>query len=148
MCIARYEVGVLPIFEFGAGEQESYSAFDGDVSVHVRSWNVSNSSDCPRRFMQVFSPKTHWSVPMSKRDVVLVNDASEFITAANVHDVRTWIFCYETLPPGSLHQKRYEQLLRDFVAQKTRMHGSLPRRKLAMQRGVEFCRAIAASFRR
>ena len=34
--IAPQEVGMLPIFEFGASEQESNSAFERDVPFHIR----------------------------------------------------------------------------------------------------------------
>jgi hypothetical protein len=46
----------------------------------------------------------------------LIRDAQRFITGANVHHVKTWIFCYETCIPGTARFFRYESLLRDFVS--------------------------------
>ena len=56
---------------------------------------------------------------MSNVDHSLIYGAQKFITAANVHSVNTWIFCYEKSEPDSPRQKRYEQLLREFVATNT-----------------------------
>jgi hypothetical protein len=52
---------------------------------------------------------------MPKVDNFLAYQARKFITGANVHYVKTWIFCYETSVPGSARRERYEKLLRDFV---------------------------------
>ena len=45
----------------------------------------------------------------------LISLARRFITGANVHFVKTWIFCYESSMPDTPRRKRYECLLRDFV---------------------------------
>jgi hypothetical protein len=52
-------------------------------------------------------------------DCLLIHQARKFITAANVHFVKTWIFCYETSAPNSPRRERYETLLHDFVASNT-----------------------------
>jgi hypothetical protein len=49
-------------------------------------------------------------------DHSLLHEARKFVTAANVHRVKTLIFCYEISKPGSSHQKSYEKLLREFVS--------------------------------
>ena len=51
---------------------------------------------------------------MTGIDHSLVYNAGKFITGANAHSVKTWIFCYENLPEG--RRDLYEKLLRDFVA--------------------------------
>jgi hypothetical protein len=51
---------------------------------------------------------------MPNVDYSLIYQAQKFITAENVHNVNTWIFCYEKSQPS--RQMRYEQLLREFVA--------------------------------
>ena len=48
-------------------------------------------------------------------DHALLYQARKFITAANVHYVKTCIFCYEISAPHSQHRQRYERLLREFV---------------------------------
>lgn len=45
----------------------------------------------------------------------LISRARRFITGANVHFVKTLIFCYESSLPDSPRRRRYESLLRDFV---------------------------------
>jgi hypothetical protein len=52
---------------------------------------------------------------MPSLDHSLLHEARKFITAANVHRMKTWIFCYETSEPNSSQRKRYERLLREFV---------------------------------
>jgi hypothetical protein len=54
-------------------------------------------------------------------DCGLVGDARRFITGANVHAVKTWIYCYEMSAPGTTRRKRYEDLLRDFVSSRSRL---------------------------
>jgi hypothetical protein len=58
---------------------------------------------------------------MSDVDHSLIHQARRFITAVNVHDVKAWIFCYESLGPESPHRKVYEQLLREFVTGNNRL---------------------------
>jgi hypothetical protein len=53
---------------------------------------------------------------MGHLDHSLIYRARKFINAATVHRVKTWIFCYETAQPDSPQQRRYERLLREFVA--------------------------------
>src|SRR5579862_9494367 len=53
---------------------------------------------------------------MSEIDSYLITQARRFITGANVHLIKTWIFCYETSCSNSTRRSRYETLLRDFVA--------------------------------
>jgi hypothetical protein len=48
-------------------------------------------------------------------DVDLIEQARRFITGANVHLIKTWLFCYETSSPESAPRRRYERLLREFV---------------------------------
>ena len=52
---------------------------------------------------------------MPEVDHLLLYQARKFITAANVHDINTWIFCYVATPADSARRERYEKLLRDFV---------------------------------
>ena len=49
----------------------------------------------------------------------LIARARRLTTGANVHMVKTWIFCYETSSPATPHRQRYEDLLRDFVTTKS-----------------------------
>ena len=49
----------------------------------------------------------------------LISQARRFINGANVHYVKTWIYCYELSLPNSPRRQRYEALLRDFVKSKT-----------------------------
>ena len=61
------------------------------------------------------------SHPESVRSTIdrdLIRQAHHFINGANAHDVRTWIYCYELSAPGSPRQRKYEALLRGFVARK------------------------------
>jgi hypothetical protein len=51
---------------------------------------------------------------MPNVDYSLIHQARKFITGENVHNVNTWIFCYENSQQPC--QMRYEQLLREFVA--------------------------------
>jgi hypothetical protein len=53
---------------------------------------------------------------MPELDHSLIYQARKFITGANVHYVKTWIFCYETSQPQTSTRGRYESLLRIFVA--------------------------------
>jgi hypothetical protein len=55
---------------------------------------------------------------MNSIDRSLLLEVCELMTEADAHDVKTWIFCYETSEPDSPNQRRYERLLRDFVARK------------------------------
>jgi hypothetical protein len=69
-------------------------------------------------------------------DEELVASARRLITGANVHCVKTWIYCYEVSRPESAEQARYEQLLRDFVRSHISLSGlkhsvALHRRRLA-----------------
>ena len=86
---------------------------------------------------------------MSGLDHALVYEARKFVTAENVHRLKTWIFCYETTAPNSSRHKRYEELLREFVATKrillavrmqaegAREHGiSLRRESSALEEGI------------
>jgi hypothetical protein len=53
---------------------------------------------------------------MAEIDRSLVFEARKFTTGANVHLIKTWIFCYETSRPDTPQRGRYEKLLRKFVA--------------------------------
>jgi hypothetical protein len=53
---------------------------------------------------------------MAGIDHTLIFRARNYIDGANVHRIKTWIFCYEISPVGSDARQRYERLLRDFVA--------------------------------
>jgi len=64
-------------------------------------------------------------------DYSLIYEARKFITGANVHHVKTWIFCYETSQPQSARRQRYEILLRDFVASKQLIAATRIRAELA-----------------
>jgi predicted acyltransferase (DUF342 family) len=55
---------------------------------------------------------------MADLDHSLIHQARQWITGANVHYVKTWLFCYETSNPDSARRERYEKLLRDFVTSK------------------------------
>jgi hypothetical protein len=50
----------------------------------------------------------------------LIAQAQHFINGQNVHDVTTWLLCYERSSFGSPRRQRYENLLRDFV--RTQVH--------------------------
>ena len=64
-------------------------------------------------------------------DHELIFAARRFITGANVHYVKTWVFCYETSLPGSPRRERYEALLRDLVRWSIRLQMS--QRMIEMQ---------------
>jgi hypothetical protein len=52
---------------------------------------------------------------MQEIDYSLIQEAQKYIDGGNNHRVNTWIFCYEfTRRSGT--RKRYEKLLRGFVA--------------------------------
>jgi len=51
-------------------------------------------------------------------DHALICRARKDIDGANVHRIKAWIFCYEMSAEGSKARKRYEGLLRSFVASK------------------------------
>ena len=44
----------------------------------------------------------------------LLQQVQRLISGANVHDVKTWIFCYETSLPSSPRREQYERLLREW----------------------------------
>ena len=67
-------------------------------------------------------------------DHCLIYQARKFITGANVHDVKTWIFCYETSLPDSPNRTRYEKLLREFVGRRTILLGVRLQKELANNR--------------
>ena len=64
---------------------------------------------------------------MTGIDQSLVYNARKFITGANAHSVKTWIFCYENLPAGL--RDPYETLLREFVA----THNSLLAQRMQLE---------------
>jgi hypothetical protein len=73
---------------------------------------------------------------MTSIDHSLIYQARKFINAANVHCVNTWLFCYQRLPDVS-RRKRYEELLRDFVAaQNLTLLARVPA-KQKLDRGIE-----------
>jgi hypothetical protein len=43
-------------------------------------------------------------------DRALLYQARKFITGANVHHVKTWIFCYQISAPHSEFRRQYERL--------------------------------------
>jgi hypothetical protein len=53
-------------------------------------------------------------------DHFLLHQARKLTTGANVHLVKTWIFCYENSLPGSAAQAHYEELIRGFVRSRHR----------------------------
>jgi hypothetical protein len=57
-------------------------------------------------------------------DRELVAQARRYIDGANVHYIKTWIFCYEESLPNSASRERYEALLRDFVRSKALLAAS------------------------
>lgn len=67
-------------------------------------------------------------------DHSLIYQARKFITGANVHDVKTWILCYETSLPDSPNRTRYEKLLREFVDRRTILLGVRLQKELANNR--------------
>ena len=81
---------------------------------------------------------------MSGIDHSLLYEARKFTTAANVHYVKPWIFCYETSEPDSPRRKRFEQLLREFVATKRLTLGIRMQAKVALDRGIDLRRASTA----
>jgi hypothetical protein len=81
---------------------------------------------------------------MSGIDHSLLYEARQFTTGATVHHIKTWIFCYETSEPDSPRRKRYEQLLREFVATKKLILGIRIQAKVALDRGIELRRASTA----
>jgi hypothetical protein len=69
-------------------------------------------------------------------DGELVATARRLINGANVHDVNTWIFCYQLSAADSPLHAKYENLLRDFIRSrsllKTLNHSiGLQRRQIA-----------------
>jgi hypothetical protein len=72
---------------------------------------------------------------MQSLDHSLLHEARKFVTAANVHCVKTWIFCYEISEPNSPSRQRYEKLLREFVNTKRLLIAIRIHAKLAGGRG-------------
>ena len=72
-------------------------------------------------------------------DVQLIRQANRLITAANVHTVKMWIYCYEHSDSSSPRRIQFENLLRDFV--KTQ------RRVRCAQQQAENARDYAAAVR-
>jgi hypothetical protein len=68
-------------------------------------------------------------------DHSLLHQARNLVTGANVHRLKTWIFCYETSKPRSLRRKRYEKLLRTFVNTKNLTIAARLHAKLAVKQG-------------
>ena len=64
---------------------------------------------------------------MTGIDHSLLYNARKFITGANAHSVKTWMFCYENLPAG--RRDVYEKLLREFVA----AHNSLLAQRMQLE---------------
>jgi len=52
-------------------------------------------------------------MPMIDRS--LVHQARKSITGANVHEVETWILCYELSKPRSAEREHYKTILKEFV---------------------------------
>lgn len=52
-------------------------------------------------------------MPMIDRS--LIHQARKCITGANVHDVETWILCYELSKPRSVEREHYKTILKEFV---------------------------------
>ena len=48
-------------------------------------------------------------------DHFLLKEARKLVTGANVHVMKTVIYCYESTNPDSPARQNYEQLLRDSV---------------------------------
>jgi hypothetical protein len=80
---------------------------------------------------------------MHSVDHSLIHRARQFITGENVHQVNTWIFCY-AMAQDSPCQKRYEELLRDFVTTKNLMLAARVQAKRALERGIELRRESVA----
>jgi hypothetical protein len=51
-------------------------------------------------------------------DCVLISQVRTLMDGANVHAIKTWLFCYEISPPNSARRERYEELLREWLATK------------------------------
>ena len=81
---------------------------------------------------------------MSDLDHSLLCQARKFVTGANVHYVKTWIFCYETSAPDSPRRQRYDKLLREFVAEKNLSLAVRIQANLALNRGRHFWEASTA----
>ena len=48
-------------------------------------------------------------------DLSLIHEVRRLMDGANIHRVKTWLFCYENSEPNSKIRQSYEQLLRNFV---------------------------------
>jgi hypothetical protein len=48
-------------------------------------------------------------------DPKLIFDVERRVNAANVHQVKTWLFCYQLSKPNTPRRKFYENLLRHFA---------------------------------
>src|ERR1041385_8766668 len=70
-------------------------------------------------------------------DHLLMSEARKQITGANVHSVKTLLFCYETSAPGSDRRMKYEQALREFVAEKSRIRGALAYAEVVRDRSAK-----------
>lgn len=54
----------------------------------------------------------------------LIAQAHRLIDGANVHDVTTWLCCYQLSKPNSSGRERYELLLRNFVTSKALLNAA------------------------
>jgi hypothetical protein len=52
---------------------------------------------------------------MTRIDLSFLYHVRKWIDGGNPHRLKTWIFCYETSPPGSENRRRYERLPRKVV---------------------------------
>jgi hypothetical protein len=54
-------------------------------------------------------------------DYQLIREAQRLMTGANVHTIRTLIFCYEHSTTNVVHHSKYEELLTEFVRSELRV---------------------------
>jgi hypothetical protein len=77
-------------------------------------------------------------------DHALLHQVRRFITGANIHAVKTWLFAYETSQPGSSTRTKYERKLRGFVADQNRILLTYNQAELARERGTAAMRQSKA----
>ena len=70
----------------------------------------------------------------------LIAQAQRFINGRNVHDVTTWILCYERSSVGSPYSQHYENLLRNFIRTQVHLRAIRSNAEYLRNHSKEVCR--------
>ena len=70
----------------------------------------------------------------------LMAQAQHFINGQNVHDVTTWLLCYERSSVGSPYRQHYENLLRNFIRTQVHLRAIRSNAEYLRNHAKEVCR--------